>query len=277
VPKFQDDPVLSANATDGEPAVSGEGAVGHGVRGISHSVAAAVVGLNDAPGEGGNGAWFESSQGEGVRGWAKGGHAGVVDGMGDKGSGVVGESNTGAGIFGRGPTGGRFEGGANPAVDAVSLAGGLAGRFTGNVVVTGDIELPGADLAEQFGVVGEMAAEPGSVVVLAGDDRVRVSDEAYDRRVAGVISGAGSYRAALILDKQAGEERRPVALSGKVWCKVEADSAPVGLGDLLTTSATPGHAMCAADPTRAFGAVIGQALGSLKSGRGLLPVLVALR
>jgi hypothetical protein len=287
VPKFQDDPVVSANAVDGEPAVSGEGAVGHGVRGISHSGAAAVVGVNDAPGEGGNGAWFESSQGEGVRGWAKGGHAGVVGvgtgdawgvyGTGDQGSGVVGESNTSAGIFGRGPTGGRFEGGANPAVDAVSLAGGLAGRFTGNVVVTGDIELAGADLAEQFGVVGEMAAEPGCVVVLAGDDRVRVSDEAYDRRVAGVVSGAGSYRAALILDKQEGEDRRPLALSGKVWCKVEADSAPVGLGDLLTTSATPGHAMRAVDPARAFGAVIGKALGSLESGRGLLPVLVALQ
>jgi len=45
---------------------------------------------------------------------------------------------------------------------------------------------------------------------------------------------------------------------------------------MLTTSPTPGHAMLATDPTRSFGAVIGKALGSLSSGRGLVPVLVAL-
>jgi hypothetical protein len=46
---------------------------------------------------------------------------------------------------------------------------------------------------------------------------------------------------------------------------------------MLTTSSTPGHAMRATDPGRAFGAVIGKALGSLPSGRGLVPVLVALQ
>jgi hypothetical protein len=66
-------------------------------------------------------------------------------------------------------------------------------------------------------------------------------------------------------------------MTGKVWCKVDAESGPVQLGDLLTTSSTPGHAMRADDQSRAFGAVIGKALGSLASGRGLIPVLVALQ
>ena len=160
---------------------------------------------------------------------------------------------------------------------------GLAGLFGGHVRVTrdllvdGDVQLTGADLAEQFGVVGSLAAEPGSVVVLAGDDRVRVSNEPYDRRVAGIVSGAGNYRPGIVLDRQPDANRCPLALSGKVWCKVDADWAPVEVGDMLTTSPTPGHAMRATDPARAFGAVIGKALGSLQAGRGLVPVLVALQ
>ena len=55
---------------------------------------------------------------------------------------------------------------------------------------------------------------------------------------------------------------RPIAPAvravGKVFCKVDADFAPIETGDLLTSSATPGHAMKASDPQRAFGAVIRQ-------------------
>jgi hypothetical protein len=127
------------------------------------------------------------------------------------------------------------------------------------------VQLIGADLAEQFGVIGSLAAEPGTVVVLAGDDRVRVSDEPYDRRVAGIVSGAGNCRPGIVLDRQLDANRCPLALSGKVWCKVDANWAPVEIGDMLTTSPTPGHAMRATDPARAFGAVIGKALGSLQS------------
>jgi hypothetical protein len=104
-----------------------------------------------------------------------------------------------------------------------------------------------------------------------------VSDRPYDRRVAGIMSGAGTYRPGLVLDRQDGPSRRPLALTGKVWCRVDADSGSIEVGDLLTTSATPGHAMRAADPSRAFGAVVGKALANLVSGRGLIPVLVSLQ
>ena len=107
---------------------------------------------------------------------------------------------------------------------------------------------------------------------------VRMSNTAYDRRVAGVISGAGGYKPAIILDRQTlGADRRPLALMGKVWCKVDASHAPIAIGDLLTTSSTPGHAMKAANPAEAFGAVIGKALRPLASGQGLVPILVALQ
>ena len=114
-------------------------------------------------------------------------------------------------------------------------------------MVNGDVKLAGADLAEQFEVVGD-AVDAGSVVVLAGDDRVTVSSEAYDHRVAGVVSGAGSYRPGIVLDRKPDEGRCPLALSGKVWCKVDASDAPIEVGDMLTTSATPGHATAGHGP-----------------------------
>ena len=64
---------------------------------------------------------------------------------------------------------------------------------------------------------------------------------------------------------------------GKVYCKVDAQHSPIEVGDLLTTSATPGYAMKADDPFKAFGAVIGKALRPLEAGQGLIPILIALQ
>ena len=44
----------------------------------------------------------------------------------------------------------------------------------------------------------------------------------------------------------------PIALIGKVYCKVDANYSSIEIGDLLTTSDTPGYAMKAADPLKAF-------------------------
>ena len=71
--------------------------------------------------------------------------------------------------------------------------------------------------------------------------------------------------------------RMPIALIGKVYCKVDADFAVVHVGDLLTTSPTRGYAMKADDPQKAFGAVIGKALKSMSHGQGLIPILIALQ
>ncbi|MEU4426142.1 hypothetical protein AB0F81_36445 [Actinoplanes sp. NPDC024001] len=142
----------------------------------------------------------------------------------------------------------------------------------------GDIVLQNADCAEEFECATDETPEPGSVVVLDADGGVRLSCEPYDTRVAGVVSGAGGYRPALVLDRRpGGRPRVPVAMLGKVFCRVDATDRPVRAGDLLTTAATPGHAMPAADLARATGAVIGKALRPLPDGTGLLPVLVCLR
>ena len=142
----------------------------------------------------------------------------------------------------------------------------------------GDIVLSNADCAEEFTVKENVNAPPGTVMVLGRNGHLEPSKGSYDKRVVGVISGAGAYRPALILDKQDTDEvRSPIAVMGKVYCLVTAESGPIEVGDLLTTSDLPGHAMKADDTERAFGAVIGKALAARGDGTGLLPVLVALQ
>ncbi len=148
-------------------------------------------------------------------------------------------------------------------------------RLDGN---QGDIRLQNADCAEEFSVKNMEGIEPGTVMVLDEGDSLRPSTKAYDKKVAGVVSGAGNLKPGLVLDKKPEQtDRLPIALMGKVYCKVDAQYAPIEVGDLLTTSPTPGHAMKATDPLKAFGTVIGKALRSLDAGTGLIPILVTLQ
>ena len=104
------------------------------------------------------------------------------------------------------------------------------------------------------------------------------SSTVYDKKVVGVIAGAGGYRPGLILDKQDEvENRHPIAMVGKVYCFATADDCPIESGDLLTSSDIPGFAMKVTDPIKGFGAVIGKALKPLASGRGQIPVVISLQ
>jgi hypothetical protein len=71
--------------------------------------------------------------------------------------------------------------------------------------------------------------------------------------------------------------KHPVALTGRVYCNVDAAAAPIQPGDLITTSDIPGYGMKAVDHDRAQGAIIGKAMTSLESGRGQVLVLVSLQ
>ncbi len=419
---FTNDPVVSKTTSKNAISITGESDKNEGVRGISHNAHGGVVGINDwtpkKPGAGGNGGWFESSRGEGVRGWAKSPHHGGVVGVNTAGGiGVFGESDSNTGVVGKGSSGngGWFESGqgegvrgvannlnhggvvgvntakgiavfgtsngegvhgettantfvagvtgiainqdgigpgvlgltngsgpgvvgkairdagvigfhgdprlqettvandggkagvfgasdigagvlgysrdpGSPAIfafggfRAIALGKPLAGLFDGNVQingnlqVAGDILLPGADFAENFDIADSEIAVPGTVMVIADDGSLHPCAEPYDKKVAGVISGAGAFKPGVVLDGRESENpRAPIALVGKVYCKVDADIAPIRIGDLLTTSSTPGHAMRAEDLLKAFGSVIGKALRSLESGQGLVPVLIALQ
>ena len=143
---------------------------------------------------------------------------------------------------------------------------------------SGDIVLRNADCAEEFDVAHVPGAEPGAVMVIGADDALELGRETYDKRVVGVVSGAGDLKPGIVLGRQPSRRHRlPIALTSKVFCKVDARYAPIAVGDLLTTSATPGHAMKAVDQNRAFGAVIGKALRAQAADTGLIPVLIALQ
>jgi hypothetical protein len=282
-----------------EAAILADSQVGPGVHGTSAS---------------GRGGYFHSDSQEGVLGDsnspAMAAVAGIQLNVGGTGAGVYGEhKGSGPGVVGEnnvaGP-GGIFhskavEGaivqsdspgtpamavyqrnisGTGPALHAEHADGAkTAGFFKGNVIVTGDISFPGADCAEDFTIRAEVMAEPGTVMALDEIGELVPCTEAYERRVAGVVAGAGSHRPGIIMDKQVESSlrRQPIALVGKVYCKVDALYGSIQVGDLLTSSATEGHAMKATDSSRSFGCVIGKAMAPHVEGRGLIPILIALQ
>jgi hypothetical protein len=264
------------------------GALGAGVVGISSSGPATAspdssTGVYGLDGTGGGlhastsaGVFGESANGNGVCGssanWngvegdtGSAAHAGVAGVNRNGGPAIWGQSSGNAGEFqGNVLCSGQLTVGGNQTV-------------SGSVTVKGDIFLPNQDCAEDFDVAEPMI-DGGTVVVINASGSLQSCTQAYDKRVAGVVSGAGDFRPAITLGRQeSNASRMPVALLGKVYCKVDANYSPVEVGDLLTTSPTPGHAMKAAEPVRAFGSVIGKALRSLEAGQGLIPILIALQ
>jgi len=141
----------------------------------------------------------------------------------------------------------------------------------------------GSDLAEPYKIApaAELQPAPGLVVSIdpAHTGQMRVTTHAYDDTVGGIISGANGIQPGIVL-RQAGtiaDGTLPIASAGRVWCWCDADAGgAISPGNLLTTSDTPGHAMRVRDHDRARGAIIGKAMSSLPSGKGLVLVLVTL-
>lgn len=139
----------------------------------------------------------------------------------------------------------------------------------------------GSDLAEPFAVSSPSGQfPPGSVVVIDQDHpgHLRVSSQPYDTRVAGVLSGANGVNPGIQMQQQGLlEGGKNVALTGRVYVLADAANGAINPGDLLTTSATPGHAMKVSDHARAQGAILGKAMTGLNQGKGMVLVLVTLQ
>lgn len=199
-----------------------------------------------------------------------------------RGNGVQGESSsrTDSGVWGNNSGGGYGIAGTSDKPDGIGIlarGAALAGRFEGDVEVSGDIRMLNADCAEEFDIAADQSVEPGSVVIFGEAGELVPCSAPYDHRAAGIVSGAGAFKPALILDRQQRLGRAPVALIGKVFCKVDATHGAIQTGDLLTTSSTPGHAMRAAGPMIPAGTVIGKALAPCSEGLALIPVFVTHR
>jgi hypothetical protein len=167
----------------------------------------------------------------------------------------------------------------------------LADDGTGNGLITTSVLqiTGGADLSEQFDVRDAPdtprstlhTPTPGSVVCIDPENpgQLVVSSRPYDRTVAGIVSGAGGIKPGMLMGHQGtlADGKHPIALTGRVYCLADASNGSIQPGDLLTTSATPGHAMKVSDPNRAQGAILGKAMSKLEAGKGLVLVLVTLQ
>lgn len=141
------------------------------------------------------------------------------------------------------------------------------------------LEITGADVAERFPTTETV--EPGMVVMIdsANPGHLCLAKGAYNKRVAGIASGANGLPAGTILGNLPGhEDATPIALSGRVWVHCDTTERGIEIGDMLTTSETPGHAMAVEPNANAAGSIIGKAMTGLAKGeKGMVLVLVNLQ
>jgi hypothetical protein len=162
----------------------------------------------------------------------------------------------------------------------ISIDGDVSGDgriTTQELVITG-----GSDLSEQFDVADEnLKPQPGMVVCIdaANPGKLQISGSPYDRKVAGIISGAGGVETGFMMSDAGtiADGEYPVALTGRVFCQVTTANGAIEPGDLLTTSAIPGHAMKVTDFAQSQGAILGKAMTALDKESGLVLVLVSLQ
>jgi hypothetical protein len=195
---------------------------------------------------------------------------------------VNGGLSTKAYLGGSGSTGtGVYLGSLNPNVTLVQVYNKGSQRYM-SVAARQFSTVGGADIAEPFHISVDKSSqelEPGSVVVIdeSNPGHLKRSEQAYDTRVAGIISGAGGVNSGIILQQEGVlEGGQNVALTGRVYVRADASNGPIKPGDLLTTSTKPGYAMRVTNHDRAHGAVLGKAMTELKEGEGQVLVLVTL-
>ena len=169
---------------------------------------------------------------------------------------------------------------------AIYATGGeYAGYFNGNVYVNGNVTATSySDIAEVYNLREENDIELGDVVVVDTDssNTLRKSTMPYSRNVAGVISGP--EQAFIIMGKKENlPNDKPLALAGRVICKVTTENGSIKPGDLLVTSSIPGFAM-KAEPIGEinghsiypYGCILGKALESFNGDEGEILILVCL-
>jgi len=152
------------------------------------------------------------------------------------------------------------------------------GRITGNLIVDGTLNAKYQDVAEWVPAARAMAA--ATVVVLNPNqsNQVMASVNAYDTRVAGVISETPG-----LMLGESGQGKVLVATTGRVTVKVDAINGPIQIGDLLVTSDKAGVAMKSVPidiggvQIHRPGTLIGKALEPMKNGTGEILVLLSLQ
>ncbi len=156
------------------------------------------------------------------------------------------------------------------------------------------VQTSGASLASR--IAADMPTYGiGDVLVIddQADVQVKIAKDAYSTKVAGVYAVKPAVLANAPSNVIAGPNDVPLAINGIVLCKVSAENGPIHRGDLLVTSATPGHAMrawktkdnCNKGKDKdnkdkddlPEGVVIGKAMQELPKGTGVIMILLNVR
>ncbi len=241
------------------------------------------VGANAGVNIGGNGGIGTASSisgssvtyASGGGGGAYGGTAGTASAGGggngnSTGAGYNATANTGGGGGGAGTTGSAADGGAGG-------SGIVIIRYpTYGTLYLGSTNTSAADLAEYY-VSGDKTIEAGDVVTISnikyqianseGETEelvskgvLRKADKPYDPKLIGIISTSPGVLMGSI-DGENKEDKRMLALAGKVPVKIDPDSPAIEVGDFLTSSTKPGLATKATHP----GYIVARALESWTS------------
>lgn len=130
------------------------------------------------------------------------------------------------------------------------------------------------ELATALSVTEDVAVGDLVVVDRTDPSRLRAASQASDSAIVGIVAS----RPGVLLggaQEDDGGTTAAIALSGIVVANVDAGYGAIAVGDLLTSSPTPGHAMRAHDAHP--GTIVGKALEPLATGAGTIRVLVMLR
>lgn len=243
----------------------------------------AVRGVNNGTGGLGIGVWgSQAGSGWGVYGVTPDG-LGVYGNASGGGTGVFANSNTGIGLQATSNSGipasisitnitnnsnalqVNTSGSGHLAVFQASLTNVARISNTGAGYFNGGTFSAGADLAEIVPLADAVEAADVVEIDPSTPDRFRLSTTAHNPLVAGVISTAPGVTLGADLNHDA--PRPALALAGRVPVKVTLEGGPIAIGDALTASSTPGHAMRA--PTSPVpGSVIGKALAVFSGAEG---------
>lgn len=139
------------------------------------------------------------------------------------------------------------------------IAGGSPLRFNSNNAIARDV-------AEIFEATEDI--EYGDLVMIMDQEqKIAVARSPHNKKVIGISSMAP----AIILQGQKLQlsngdyqfkkgQQVPLALKGRVFCKVTNENGAIVPGDLLTLSSTPGHAMKLADKNSVGTSIVAKAL-----------------
>ena len=153
-------------------------------------------------------------------------------------------------------------GALNGSADGVGNIGNSTVGF--NTVFAKSTSAQYADVAERYST--DSMYEPGTVVVIGGNDEATACSTVADHKVLGIVSTDPAIK----MNQRS--EGQDIALIGRVPCKVVGQ---IARGDLLVTSASEGHAQAWDPQNYVPGSVVGKALeAKADDGVGVIEVAV---